>query len=336
VNPKELWWWTEDKAVFYAYCAGAGLPVPRLHGVLDGATGWQPDGRDLITEADWEELLLTKLPEDFVIKPARGVYGEGVRFYSRRAGAFHDHREQRFTAGDILRSLRADPSYAKFVVQERLRSHPTLERLSGTPFVQTVRMVTYVGPEGEARLYVSVLKVIVGDNPIDNFCSGHTGNISCPVDLERGTLGAAVGVSADRLEVVRHDRHPTTGSVFAGTPLPGWREACQLVREAALRFLPVRTIGWDVALTPAGPVIVEGNMAWDPADDVILGSPSGVKAHEMPSLLRQLERDVGTSTSPSLWGRITPSPDVPPPQPTLGAEGVVLARKGAEWPGRRT
>jgi hypothetical protein len=214
-----------------------------------------------------------------------------------------------------------------------------LERLSGTPYVQTVRLVTYVDRRGEAGLYLALLKVIVGDNPIDNFCSGRTGNISCPVDLERGILGAAVGVSPDRLGIVRHDRHPTTGSVFAGTPLPWWREACQLVREAALRFLPVRTIGWDVALTGAGPVIVEGNMAWDPVDDVILGSPSGVKAHEMPSLLRQLERDgpaggvtgrVRTSTSLSLWGRIPPSPDVPTPQPTLGAEGVVLARKGAE------
>jgi hypothetical protein len=38
-------------------------------------------------------------------------------------------------------------------------------------------------------------------------------------------------------------------------------------------------------------VIVEGNMAWDPVDDVILGSASDVKPHEMPSLLRQLKTD---------------------------------------------
>jgi hypothetical protein len=35
-----------------------------------------------------------------------------------------------------------------------------------------------------------------------------------------------------------------------------------LVQRAAHRFRPVRVIGWDVALTEAGPVLVEGNSEW--------------------------------------------------------------------------
>jgi len=46
--------------------------------------------------------------------------------------------------------------------------------------------------------------------------------------------------------------------------LPFWDEACALAETAARHFLPIRTIGWDVALTPEGPVILEGNFWWNP------------------------------------------------------------------------
>ena len=38
----------------------------------------------------------------------------------------------------------------------------------------------------------------------------------------------------------------------------------KLAEQAALQFLPLRTIGWDIAITPGGPSILEGNVWWDP------------------------------------------------------------------------
>ena len=46
--------------------------------------------------------------------------------------------------------------------------------------------------------------------------------------------------------------------------LPIGAAAKELVTSAALTFLPLRTIGWDVALTPMGPVLIEGNAWWGP------------------------------------------------------------------------
>jgi hypothetical protein len=37
-----------------------------------------------------------------------------------------------------------------------------------------------------------------------------------------------------------------------------------MVLDAAPHFLPYRALGWDVALTPGGPVIVETNTRWLP------------------------------------------------------------------------
>jgi hypothetical protein len=44
--------------------------------------------------------------------------------------------------------------------------------------------------------------------------------------------------------------------------LPHWEEACRLVLEAAPRFVPTRALGWDIALSPRGPVTFEANTRW--------------------------------------------------------------------------
>ena len=43
-----------------------------------------------------------------------------------------------------------------------------------------------------------------------------------------------------------------------------WKESCQLAIETARNFLPLRIVGWDIAITPNGPSIVEGNAWADP------------------------------------------------------------------------
>lgn len=48
------------------------------------------------------------------------------------------------------------------------------------------------------------------------------GALSAPVDLERGTLGAAAQIDTDGRRVVFHDRHPDSGARIAGAEVPGW------------------------------------------------------------------------------------------------------------------
>ena len=41
--------------------------------------------------------------------------------------------------------------------------------------------------------------------------------------------------------------------------IPYWKEAVALCKEAALVIPQIRYCGWDVAITPEGPVFIEGN-----------------------------------------------------------------------------
>jgi hypothetical protein len=107
-------------------------------------------------------------------------------------------------------------------------------------------------------------KAIVGSNIIDNHAGGLTGNLLVRVCLDTGDLQQAVRMTLDGSGMQTVSRHPETGLPFEGFKLPLWHEAIEMLSRAALKFLPMRTIGWDVALTPDGPVIVEGNILWDP------------------------------------------------------------------------
>ncbi len=294
LNPRELVSLTEDKSEFYPRCESLGLPVPRTHAVVEPGGGWVAGGAAPSGRAGWAAHLADALPDTFVTKPALGVYGEAVTVWTRRPGGFADHRGRHRSAGELYDSLVTHPRYARFVVQERLVSHPELFRLSASPYLQTARVVTLVDGAGRAHLLCALWKVIVGENAVDNYHHGTTGNLSANIAKETGLLGAAWRPAPEGVGSVPVARHPITGVQFEGFQLPAWRELVELVLRCALLFQPLRTIGWDVALTAHGPVIVEGNRWWDPLNDTVLGPAApGVPRHEMidaAALLRRAAR----------------------------------------------
>jgi hypothetical protein len=98
---------------------------------------------------------------------------------------------------------------------------------------------------------------------IDNYVSGTTGNFIARVNLENGVLLPGVsdgGGMGFRPAPV----HPATGLPIAGFQLPHWERVREILCAAAEQFRPVRSIGWDVAMTADGPVIIEGNFTPDP------------------------------------------------------------------------
>ncbi|WP_217914057.1 sugar-transfer associated ATP-grasp domain-containing protein [Miltoncostaea marina] len=263
LNPNELWYLTEDKAIFYRYAEAVGVRVPVLHAILcESGPAWTRTGAVLTGPSDWARHLETAVPDEFVVKPARGYYGLGVRLVSRRDGALHVVGAGPTSADALCRELAEDRQFHIHLVQERLRDHP--EMPGGGRALQTLRVITLMDRLNEPRVINSQWRLAVGGGVIDNFHGGTTGNVlSIVQDLRDGTLGPVIRAGERR----RFELVPA-GSI-PGTPAPGarvplWDEVVDLVHTAARRFLPMRCIGWDVAVTPDGPVIVEANIWWDP------------------------------------------------------------------------
>src|SRR5258707_439969 len=55
------------------------------------------------------------------------------------------------------------------------------------------------------------------------------------------------------------DTHPTTGVDVKGRLISQWPNIVELATNAHRRFVDRTIIGWDIALTDQGPILIEGN-----------------------------------------------------------------------------
>jgi hypothetical protein len=264
VNPEALAALTGEKVIFHRFCEAAGLPVAQLVAVIDRAgAGWAPPTR-LFTTGDGFAAVLAAGPAEVVVKPSGGAHGHGVRILVRHGDRLAEHTGRDLTAAELWDELRADADFGCFLVEERLRDHPDLAAIVDAPALQTLRVATLVRADGTAEVLQAAIRLALGGGPVDNFGDGAAGNGYAEIDPATGVMGplrlaGPGGVGLRTLETV-----PATGDRIAGVRVPGWEAARDLALEAAVRFLPARSLGWDIALTPRGPVLVEGNRCWHP------------------------------------------------------------------------
>ena len=135
------------------------------------------------------------------------------------------------------------------LLEEVLVQHPELARLYPRS-VNSLRMVTYLDPDGEVHLLAGVLKVGNG-GVIDNFSNG---GMYTMLDDEGRARHAASDEEGHPFEV-----HPLTGVRLEGYQVPLYDEVLALVDRLARRVPDLPYIGWDIAITPERPVVIEGN-----------------------------------------------------------------------------
>ncbi|MBX2921249.1 MAG: hypothetical protein KF746_03580 [Chitinophagaceae bacterium] len=137
--------------------------------------------------------------------------------------------------------------------------HDDLMRLSPAA-LNTVRIVTQYN-DGQAEVLLAFIRVSVNLS-IDNLSAGNYGaNFGAPIDLKSGKISGP-GMYID---VTKADEyyHPVTKVSLVGFQIPLWNESIDLAKKAANHTPQNRSVGWDVAVTNQGPVLIEGNHNWN-------------------------------------------------------------------------
>jgi glutathione synthase/RimK-type ligase-like ATP-grasp enzyme len=83
------------------------------------------------------------------------------------------------------------------------------------------------------------------------------------IDLKTGKL---VRPALDK-DLNEFTHHPKTNVKIEGFQIPFFKEVKEMVKEAALESDKILVVGWDVAITDEGPLIIEGNRR--PGFDVV-------------------------------------------------------------------
>lgn len=174
----------------------------------------------------------------FIVKPTDKSCGYGVKI----ADTSVQPPEK------LFESLRKS---GKYLCEELVPPHPVTEKLNPTS-LNTVRVVTVLEND-RVRLFCPFLRVGRYGSVIDN---GGAGGIIVPVDAETGRL-SKVG----RDETGRYySEHPDSHVKFADVTLPMWDEAVRLAETLAKIHPTSRCIGFDLAVTPDGWLMIEANI----------------------------------------------------------------------------
>jgi hypothetical protein len=144
------------------------------------------------------------------------------------------------------------------VVRRRLRTHAALADLSPTA-LPTLRVIVCLDEQGEPEPTHAFLRLGPIGSALDNFSAG---GISAAADLATGILAEARIRHGRGGRVDRIGRHPGTGAAIEGREVPLFRAAVALAAEAHRRLFGGRRvlIGWDVALSEVGAMLIEGQL----------------------------------------------------------------------------
>lgn len=120
----------------------------------------------------------------------------------------------------------------------------------------TLRIMT-TQVDGKAKIIFAAARIGSGKTIADNF---HQGGKGVLIDLDTGKL---VGNGIDKK--LNESEYSVTGIKFDGFQVPYWEEIKKMVLEAALINDKVNMIGWDIAISKKGPLIIESNRGpgWD-------------------------------------------------------------------------
>lgn len=136
----------------------------------------------------------------------------------------------------------------QLLIEECIKQHEDMNVLYDKS-VNTMRMFTFY-KNGESFFLQAVLKIGNG-GVVDNFSSG--GMYTYVSDL-----GDVYVEAIDKDDNI-YPTHPISNHKIVGFKVPMFKEAVELVKEAAKVIPEVAYVGWDIAISENGPVIVEGN-----------------------------------------------------------------------------
>ena len=175
----------------------------------------------------------------FVAKPPDGTHGDGVEIIEAAdIGSELEGLYRRLLAG------------RQRLCEELVIQHQTMAALNSGA-VNTVRIVTIL-KDGHTHIVTAMLRIGGAGRQVDNF---NNGGMVVPVEIETGTVAFPAMEKSGRV----YTSHPASGTAIVGFQVPLWQECLALVRRAAEVVPSVRYVGWDVAVTPKGPLIIEGN-----------------------------------------------------------------------------
>lgn len=229
-----------DKHAFAGEMARAGLPAVKTLAFIP--RGGQVDPKKIFTK------------ESLFCKPNIANQSQGCfeLLYDRAAKDYRVAGDEMVAGKDaVLSYLQRQVAVRDYLVQPLLVNHPEIRQMYTPSRLATVRFIT--GHDGKKSVGIgAVFEIPRAGEPKRWWLF--------QVDCQRGTL-----LPHGRQGLSLHSREEERPPEVVGMVLPYWEDALDLCLRAHELLPAVAAVGWDVALTPTGAVLLEGNFNWNVA-----------------------------------------------------------------------
>lgn len=230
-----------DKAGFIRLLQQHGLPVTPLLMTCDAGI------------AVPALLDPTAADRDLFIKDRYGKGAQGAMAIPRLASGKFDYQGRSLSPEALVAALLRRSEKTSLIVVPRLANHPAIADLAEQSLI-TLRVFTCLDKTGVPTIAMAMLRILGKLEPRWRMKT----EWGAAIDLDSGRLGELVSDMPHRFNS-RYRNHPVNNRPIAGRLVPLWAEV-QTVALAGHRLAADRLlIGWDIAVTPAGPVILEAN-----------------------------------------------------------------------------
>lgn len=187
--------------------------------------------------------FLEKHPVVFAKAPA-GFGGLEVKRFDSTCVNLHDVSSVQKIYDDFCKA-------GLFLIEEAVTQHAKMNELNPSS-LNTIRVCTLTDASGTPHVLYSYIRTGRNGSYVDNTTSGGLSTLICSDGIIRKpALSDKTGEY--------FDKHPDTNCSFIGFAVPYYAEAIALCKQAAAVLPRMRYIGWDVGITPTGPVLIEGN-----------------------------------------------------------------------------
>lgn len=176
--------------------------------------------------------------EAIISKPTAEACGRGVEKFT--VSDFSSHQ----ALFEHLKSIKSG------LCEEYIVQHKDVSALYPLS-VNTYRVVTVLS-EGEPHIVYAFIRIGNGGRFVDNI---NAGGMAAPINIENGIIE----FPAFDKDSIYYETHPYTNCPIKGWQLPFWKESVNMVLSAATVIPQVGYVGWDVAVTEKGPLLIEGN-----------------------------------------------------------------------------
>jgi Sugar-transfer associated ATP-grasp len=245
-----------DKLAFYELCKTHGIPTPEV------LAAFSPTGK----LADFRSGIPPQ--HDLFVKARTGKGGLGPERFRWDRVLFQSNRGCRLRPEDLEGYLanRARSENLTLLVQPALSNHPDL-RVEPNEALATARLVTGRSIDGEI---IPIFSFILFGLP--NEITAHSNCVTL-IDVTNGRLMRAPPQDSLCMSIYQYRQFGSKDACI----LPDWDAALRHVKAAHKACSNVVFIGWDVASTPDGAMILEGNIDWSAATyQTLRGEPLGL------------------------------------------------------------